>query len=184
MLGWYTQRQTNVLGGQPVLVPICLTQIPRGVAWNKSQVSEVKGQWLAACTLAGHCDMRTDQINLPAIVYDFTKRGKVLWTSMNPTLHISRDHKPNYIILVINIGQKDDSGLHGCYTVLLSKCLLTFQQVPVPQLPAVKQVDCSTQKMKALWSFETWGDYQTTHDTNPEDFNLQDVRTSNPSTNQ
>jgi len=37
---------------------------------------------------------------------------------MNLGLCISRNHKSDYTIFIINIYRKEDSGLRGCYTVL------------------------------------------------------------------
>jgi len=65
--------------------------------------------------------------------------GKVLQILINLGLCISRNHKSDYTIIIININRKEDSDLHGCYTVLSSKYLLIYRRVATPQRPAVKK---------------------------------------------
>jgi len=44
----YRQRNTNVLGERSVPVP----HFPRGLTWDRTQPSEVRGRQTAACAIA------------------------------------------------------------------------------------------------------------------------------------
>jgi len=43
---WYWQRKTEVLGKNPVSVPLCPTQISQGLAWYWTLDSALRGRWL------------------------------------------------------------------------------------------------------------------------------------------
>jgi hypothetical protein len=49
---WFAQGKTKELGEKPVLVPLCPRQIPHGLTWVRIWASTVRGQRLAAWTVA------------------------------------------------------------------------------------------------------------------------------------
>jgi len=49
---WYWQRRPKVLGGKPLLLPLCPPQIWCGWTWDWTKVSVVWGWWLSTCYLS------------------------------------------------------------------------------------------------------------------------------------
>jgi len=44
--------ETEVLRENPVTVPLCPPQMSRGLAWDRTRTSAVKGKQLTACAMA------------------------------------------------------------------------------------------------------------------------------------
>jgi hypothetical protein len=49
---WNWQGKTEVLGEKIVPVPLCLTQIPHGLNWDRTRASTVRGRRLTAWDMA------------------------------------------------------------------------------------------------------------------------------------
>jgi hypothetical protein len=66
LVEWNWQGKTEVLGENPVPVPLCPPQIPHGLTWNWTRASAVRGRRLTACLSHGTAilNLSTSRIKL------------------------------------------------------------------------------------------------------------------------
>jgi len=76
LMEWHWRGTTEVLGGKQVPAPLYSSEIPHGLAWDRSRTSALIGCWLTAWTIAqSRC---THRINFFSYVTKRETSGKTL----------------------------------------------------------------------------------------------------------